>query len=285
MKKILLLIAVVGMTAFTSCSGDDDSAPAVTAITLTASSTQVDLGVEVDLSVQSNLNTDVTATSTFTANGTAISGATFSSLTAGTYSIVATYNGVTSNTVTVTVLPTTYALHNGVSILPTRNALIYYGTGDVLGDGVNRSYWSYVTYIGTSAADVETSAFMSEVDFFTTYDVANNVVVLPNEGANTFYTLYTLRVGGTEIVSTTAEGQVNGTGTVVTNAIADDASTADFVTDITYNTDKTLRVKYVGINEFFNASGRPAAKGVMAAEEMVTMEEIKSRKAAFTVKK
>ena len=280
MKKFLLFLAVAGMTTFTSCS-DDDSAPGVTAITLTASATQVDLGAEVSLSVMSNLDTDVTATSTFTANGTAITGSTFSSLTAGTYNIVATYNGIASNAVTVTVLPATYALHNGVSIFPTRNALVYWGTGDILGDGVNRSYWSYVTYIGTTAADIETSAYMSEVDFLTT--VVNNEVVLPNEGTNTFYTLYTLRVGGTEIVSTTGE-QINGTGTVVTNAIAEDASTADFVSDITYGTNNTLKVKYVGVNEFFNASGRPAARGNMSIEN-VSMEEIKARKAAFTIKK
>jgi hypothetical protein len=277
MKKILLLIAVVGMTAFTSCSGDDDSAPAVTAITLTASAAQVDSGVEVDLSVQSNLNTDVTATSTFTANGTAISGATFSSLTAGTYSIVATYNGVTSNTVTVTVLPAIYALHNGVVITPNRNALIYYGSGDVLEDGVIRSYWTYLTYTGTSINDSQTSAFVSEVDFLTT--VVNNQVVLPNAGANLFYELFSLKVNNADVTINAS------TGTVVTNSLVETANpgSVSFVADLTYNGNQTLKVNYTGVNEIFDATGRPAPRGSMPIE-MVSLEEIKSRKAAFSIK-
>jgi hypothetical protein len=283
MKKFLLLLAVAGMTAFTSCSGDDDTSGAVTAITLTTSAIQVDLGVEVNLSVLSNLNTDVTATSTFTANGIAISGATFSSETAGTYSIVATYNGVTSNAVVVTVLPATYALHNGVAIFPNRTALIYYGSGDVLQDGVIRSYWSYITYTGTSPADIETSPFVSEIDFFTT--VNGTTIVLPSEGANTFYTLYTLKVNNSFIVETNPDAfVVNGAGSsVVTNFINEEGTDLDFISNITYGSNQTLNVKYDGVMEFINASGRPAARGNMPIE-MVSMEEIKARKATFEIK-
>lgn len=277
MKKFLLFLAVAGMTTFTSCS-DDDSAPGVTAITLTASATQVDLGAEVTLSVMSNLDTDVTATSTFTANGTAITGSTFSSLTAGTYNIVATYNGIASNAVTVTVLPAIYALHNGVTITPNRNALIYYGSGDVLEDGVIRSYWTYLTYTGTSINDLATSTFVSEVDFLTT--VVNNQIVLPNAGANLFYELFSLKVNNADVTINTSAG------TVVTNSLESTANpgAVSFVADLTYNGNQTLKVNYTGVNEIFDASGRPAAKGDMAIE-MVSMEEIKARKAAFTIKK
>ena len=283
MKKILLFLAVAGLITFASCSSDDGGgAPTVTAITLTASAVQVDLGQEVTFTVNSNLSTDVTADATYTANGVALTGSTFSSNTAGTYSIVATYNGVTSNTVTVTVLPAIYALHNGVTILPNRNALIYYGSGDILGDGVIRSYWTYLTYTGTSSADIETSAFMSEVDFFTT--VVNNAVVLPNAGANTFYTLYSLKVNNAVVVETDAEANVNGTGSVTTSALDSEANpgSVSFVSNVTYNTNKTLKVNYTGVNEIFDASGR-SARGNMPVE-MVSIEEIKSRKASFSFK-
>lgn len=284
MKKFILFLAVAGMTTFASCSSDDDGgSQSVTAITLAASSLQVDLGAQVDLTVATNLGTDVTADATYTANGTALTGPTFSSNTAGTYNIVATYNGIASNAVSVTVLPAIYALHNGVAIFPTRNALIYYGTGDILGDGVDRSYWTYLTYIGTALADYETSSFVSEIDFFTI--PTETAIVLPDAGNNEFYTLYSLKVNNAVVVETDAEGTVNGTGTVVTSNIADDASSASFVANVTYNTNKTLKVNYVdGVNEFVNASGRPAARGNMSVES-VSLEEIKARKAAFSFKK
>lgn len=74
-----------------------------TSIILSSTVTTVDLGSSVNLMVLNDLSQDVTSASTFTANGTSISGATFTATAAGTYKIVAKNGTLTSNEITVTV--------------------------------------------------------------------------------------------------------------------------------------------------------------------------------------
>ena len=116
MKKILLFLAVASTTMFVSCSDDDSKGggkidpDAATSIVLAANVTTIEAasGEAVVLTVTDNNAKVVTSTSTFTANDVEISGATFTSDVAGTFTIKATYKNtndvvLTSNVVTVVV--------------------------------------------------------------------------------------------------------------------------------------------------------------------------------------
>lgn len=116
MKKILLFLAVASTTMFVSCSDDDSKGggkvdpDAATSIVLAANIATIEAGSgeSVVLTVTDNNAKVVTSTSTFTANDVEISGSTFTSDVAGTFTIKATHKNtndvvLTSNTVTITV--------------------------------------------------------------------------------------------------------------------------------------------------------------------------------------
>ncbi|RYJ42023.1 hypothetical protein [Flavobacterium beibuense] len=115
MKKLFCFLAVAATAAFTSCSSDDDSGNngenpgtgnEVTAITLSASATSVDLGTAVTFTVVDQ-DGDAVTNATLTANGNAIT-SPWTAETAGEYTVVATLGELTSSvTVTVTEEDTT----------------------------------------------------------------------------------------------------------------------------------------------------------------------------------
>ena len=116
MKKVLLAFAILTSLIQTSCSSDNDSGDnnttpeAITSITVTSSSSNVDLGTSVIFSAIGNNNASVSSNSTFYVNGNAITGRTYATVTAGTLDIYATYvntNGqtLTSPTIQVVVNP------------------------------------------------------------------------------------------------------------------------------------------------------------------------------------
>jgi thiol-disulfide isomerase/thioredoxin len=76
----------------------------VTAITLSLSDSSIDLGETVTFQVITNLNSDVTTESSITSSdGSSISNAVFTPNVSGTFDFTATYNGLTSNVVQLTV--------------------------------------------------------------------------------------------------------------------------------------------------------------------------------------
>lgn len=74
-----------------------------TSIVLTANTTSQSTGEDVLFTVKTNTGIDVTSTSTITAGSTVITGGVFNSATAGTFDVSATYQELTSETVTVTI--------------------------------------------------------------------------------------------------------------------------------------------------------------------------------------
>ncbi|SDH03961.1 Omp28-related outer membrane protein [Winogradskyella thalassocola] len=94
---------------FTGCSGDssDDSGggSSATSITVTRqSSSDVYVGDAIFFNVITDTGTVVSNSASLSVNGTSISGINYTSQTSGVLNVVATYNGLTSETLQVTVL-------------------------------------------------------------------------------------------------------------------------------------------------------------------------------------
>lgn len=106
--KIFLFVAVAIMSSCSSSSdgGDDgDNGNAVNSITVTASSQYVDFGNEVTFIVKTNQGTDVTSESTIFVGSDTLNGNAFTADATGQYTITAEYQNLTSDGVTVTILP------------------------------------------------------------------------------------------------------------------------------------------------------------------------------------
>ena len=96
-----------------SCSSSDDGGDsgsgngneAVTSITLSTASNEVNTGSQVAFVVTGNNSSDVTSSSSLKVDGQSVSNP-FSFNSEGSYQLVATYNGLTSNTLTITVSDT-----------------------------------------------------------------------------------------------------------------------------------------------------------------------------------
>ena len=102
-KFILLGLLISGCSDSNEPAGSGSGNEPVTAITLSTASNQVNIGSAVTFTVQSDVNTDVTSTSSFELDGTTTSNPiTFSQL--GSFTVVAAYEGLTSNTLTLTVV-------------------------------------------------------------------------------------------------------------------------------------------------------------------------------------
>ena len=105
--KALTLFFFMGLAVSCSDSSSDDGGGSggddtATSITLSGSSSSITEGESVSFTVMDDLNNNVTSSSSFTVDGLAISNPhTFSS--EGSFSVVASYNSLTSNTVTVSV--------------------------------------------------------------------------------------------------------------------------------------------------------------------------------------
>jgi len=118
----------------------------------------------------SNTGVNVTTSSAFTANGSAISGATYTPGVEGTYDIVATYNGISSNVVQVTVtdpVPTAITLSSS-NERPALNEEVTFTIMDDLGNDVTADSDIYVSgnlLSGNTFTAAETGVF----DCYATY--------------------------------------------------------------------------------------------------------------------
>lgn len=108
MKSIIFKsLFVVGIFALlASCKNEktvDPKESKATSITLTANSTDVELGETIAFSVMTNLGKDVTSQSTITINGQRISGTSYKTTMAGRIKAMATYNTLKSSEQTINV--------------------------------------------------------------------------------------------------------------------------------------------------------------------------------------
>ena len=106
--KFLSIFLFLGFV-FNSCSSSEsDDEPVIgggteiTSITLSSNTTSTYVGETVTFTVTGNTGADLTAQSSIQVNGTGITGNTFAPSEGGTFAIVATYNSITSNEVSVT---------------------------------------------------------------------------------------------------------------------------------------------------------------------------------------
>ena len=113
LKSLFFAITLI----FASCSGDsnDDSGGGGEAVESITVSQQFDrdvyIGDAVFFNVKTNTNSIVTTSASITINGSSISGSNYTPQTAGVMTVVATYNGLTSPPLEITVLelPTKFA--------------------------------------------------------------------------------------------------------------------------------------------------------------------------------
>lgn len=101
MKKILLAFAILSSLIYTSCSGDSDSGSGTT-VTVSSNFTTRYVNENITLTATDGDGNNVTSEAVFYVNNTAISGNVYTSATAGTFVIKATYEGTTSQNLNVT---------------------------------------------------------------------------------------------------------------------------------------------------------------------------------------
>lgn len=146
------------------------SAPPVTSITLTASSTGVSTGATVTFTITTNTGVNVTGQSTILVNNSAISGNSFTTNTQGTYTVKATYNSLTSNEVQVTFTtpvtsitltpsatnvtsgtPISFTVTTNTGANITAQSTIYVNSNSITGNSytppVSGTYNAYATYV------------------------------------------------------------------------------------------------------------------------------------------
>jgi hypothetical protein len=104
------LILMMSLAVVTSCSkkdedpdtGGDGGGNAVSSITLEASSLQGNVGDVITFTVKTDTGEDVTSSSAITVSGTSISNASFTISSPCSFSAVASYNNLSSNTLSLT---------------------------------------------------------------------------------------------------------------------------------------------------------------------------------------
>ncbi|MGB0879424.1 MAG: Omp28-related outer membrane protein [Polaribacter sp.] len=107
-SKLNHFIVIFATIFFFSCSSEGETptptpTPTATSITLTSDKTTFDLGESVSFTVKTDLNEDVTSQATIKANGTDISGSSYTPSTHGNFTMKATYSTFTSNEISITV--------------------------------------------------------------------------------------------------------------------------------------------------------------------------------------
>ncbi len=95
--KIVIIFSIIGLLF--SCNNEDISK--ITAIQLISTPSDQVVGENFVFKVEANNSTDVTTEATITVDGNVISNNTFSSLVEGDYVVIADYDGIKSNSITI----------------------------------------------------------------------------------------------------------------------------------------------------------------------------------------
>jgi methionine-rich copper-binding protein CopC len=184
MKKLFCFLAVASTSLFTSC-GDDDAnttpPPVVpTTITLSANVNTLDLGAgSFTFTVLNQAGVNVANDAVITVNSAPISGVTWTPTAAGTFTVKATYNNVSSNTINVTVTEpevpqteNTFTVNN-IEFTTSNSYLMYLGT-----DENNVNQWVAAALKG--AFDPETPAEnMAMILFTNSQPAGQDEIVFP----------------------------------------------------------------------------------------------------------
>lgn len=171
MKKILLAFAFLISIFFTSCSSDSDSGSGTT-VTISADFTTRYTNENITLTATDGDGNNVTSSATFYVGGTAIVGNVYTSTTAGTFVISATYNGATSQNLSVTfsVAPvplTSIAVTSNVTTLDAGSNFTLTSTGN---NGTNLTGNSKFYVNGTLlTGNIYTTTVGGTLDVYATY--------------------------------------------------------------------------------------------------------------------
>ncbi|NOS93985.1 MAG: Omp28-related outer membrane protein [Cyclobacteriaceae bacterium] len=104
LSTISLFAALIVMLTFNQCN-ESANTPIPTSISIYADKTTAQADDVIKLTIKTNLGTDVTAKSIIVADMKTIIGSTFSSSVHGTHTITATYSGLSSKALTITITP------------------------------------------------------------------------------------------------------------------------------------------------------------------------------------
>lgn len=168
MKKLFCFLAVAGSALFTSCSSDDDNGTGdggntVTEITLSSNINTVVLGEgSFTFTVADQDGNDLTSSSEILVNDVAIEGSTWEPTEAGTFTVEATYENLTSDVVTVTVTEATVTPENSFVIdgvnYETPTALFgYRGISETAeGSGEYFIAWDFNPFLQEGTAEAPT---------------------------------------------------------------------------------------------------------------------------------
>jgi len=163
-----------------SCSSSEDSD---VTINLSSNFTSRYVNEVAVLTVTTSDGNDVTSSSTFKVNGETISGNSFSSSIEGSFSIVAEYDGKTSNTTVITVSPSpvpvsSITLSGNKTTVGTGENVIFTSLGN---NGANLSPQSTVYFNGVAQTGFNiVMNTVGTIDVYSTYTNANNETFTSN---------------------------------------------------------------------------------------------------------
>lgn len=197
MKTIkLILLLFISTLLLTSCSDDEGPTEEALSITLSSSKTTYDFGEYVFFSVKTNTNGDVSSISEIKLNDEVVSHQ-FVSDNAGTFTAVATYDGVTSNEISITINepPAVVSLElttDASSLLVgeqfTFTVAATYDNGEVIDKTEGSTY-----FIDNAAIDANTYSIDTPGNYVVkaTYDgVASNEITVEVEALGSRYQKY-----------------------------------------------------------------------------------------------
>ena len=301
MKKILLFLAVASTTMFVSCSDDDSKGggktdpDAATSIVLAANIATIEAGSgeAVILTVTDNKTNVVTSDATFFANDVEISGSTFTSDVAGTFTLKATYKNtndvvLTSNTVTVTVTePVTVEpnsmFFNDQNYPVNTSILVFWGgwAADENATEATHGLWSYVMTDDTTGGVInDPSTANNYIDVELIVPVVDGNVDLPTNQNATYLDFYEAYVNGTEVTATS-----HGAATFNIGELPSAINMPHvFSVNATYNETSTYAVDFNGnwLGLLDATAAKPVAtngKGLKA--KLMTKEQVLAKKAKF----
>jgi hypothetical protein len=174
MKLLKFLTLFFSLGLLFSCSSSDDSG---LSITLSSNFSTRYVNEVAALTVTTSEGNDVSSSSTFKINGEAFSGSNFSSSIEGSFTIVAEYDGNTSNQITVTVTPSPIPV-SSITLSANKTNV---GTGDNViftslgNNGANLSPQStvYVNGVAQTGFNI-TMNTVGTIDVYSTYTNASN---------------------------------------------------------------------------------------------------------------
>ena len=142
----------------------------VTSITLSSDVTAVLVGEPITFTVTTNTNENVSSSALITVGGTALSGNTFIPTTAGTFSVMATYNSITSNAINVSADAelTSITLSTNSSNIFQGDNIVFVVTGDTGEDLTSQASIMYNDI--NIGGHVFTTSSYGQHEFVATYD-------------------------------------------------------------------------------------------------------------------